>query len=110
MKTNAKKRATKSKIITTTLIVTMITSCASKNDHKRVNLKLIKNSNAILYEIKKDRKKLQKNKKLSKNRDFKEKEKRLMAAINNIINANNSLTNEFINKEKVRRDKSDTSK
>ena len=110
MKTNVKKRATKSQKTTTTLIITMITNCASKNDHKRVALKLIKNNNAILYEIKKDRKKLQKNKKLSINREFKEKEKRLMTAINSIINANNSLTNEFINKEKVRRDKSDTSK
>lgn len=110
MKTNVKKRATKSKIITTTLIIAMITSCASKNDHKQVALKLIKNNNTILYEIKKDRKKLKKNKKLSINRDFKEKEKRLMTAINSIINANNSLTNEFIKKEKVRRDKSDTSK
>lgn len=110
MKTNVKKRAAKSKIITTTLIITMITSCASKNDHKRVALKLIKNNNAILYEIKKDRKKLQKNKRLSKNRNFKEKEKRLMTAINSIINANNSLTSEFNNRGKARRDKSDTNK
>lgn len=110
MKKNTNKRTTKSKLITTTIMITMITSCASKNDHKRVALKLIKNNNAILYEIKKDRKKLEKNKKLSNNRDFKEKEKRLTTAINSIIDANNSLTNEFINKRKIRRDQSDTSK
>lgn len=101
------KRVIKLKIISITIITTMISSCASKNSHKEYALKIIENNNAILQEIKRDRIKLKKGGIQQDKRDLKQNEKRLIMALNSVIKANESLKKEFIKNQTTKEKEND---
>jgi hypothetical protein len=56
MNKKEKLRVTRIKLIILLATITMTTSCATNKRHKKIALKLVKNNNVILKEIKKERK------------------------------------------------------
>tara|TARA_Y100000296_G_scaffold57566_1_gene66069 strand:- start:686 stop:1090 length:405 start_codon:yes stop_codon:yes gene_type:complete len=83
-------------LIALILTITAITTgCATNNRHKKTALKIIKNNNAILKEIKKERSRDTIKPLIKKSPKLANAEKRLMMAINAVIESNETVKTEF---------------
>ncbi|MFT6632824.1 MAG: hypothetical protein ACJAS4_002789 [Bacteriovoracaceae bacterium] len=100
MKQTNKTKPTKLKTALLITIIAINTGCATNNPHKKVALKIIKNNNVILKEIKKERKEKVIKPHINKTPELKKAERRLTIAINAVINSNNSLKREFTKNNK----------
>ena len=98
MRQNKITKTTKQKIGLLVTIITITTSCATNNNHKKLALKIIKNNNVILKEIKKERKEKPVRPNVNKSRALIKAERRLITAINAVIISNNTLKKEFTKK------------
>jgi hypothetical protein len=95
MKQNNKLKLTKLKLAILLTITTINISCATKNPHRKIALRIIKNNNMILKEIKKERIKIKITPNINNSPKLLNAEVRLITAINAVIRSNESLKKEF---------------
>lgn len=95
MQQNNKSNYTKHKLALILTITAITTGCATNNRHKKIALKIIKNNNAILKEIKKERSRDSIKPLIKKSPKLAKAEKRLMMAINAVIESNETVKTEF---------------
>lgn len=100
MRQNRKTNYTKHKLILLLTITAITTGCATNNRHKKIALKIIKNNNAILKEIKKERSRNSIKSLIKKSPKLANAEKRLMMAINAVIESNETVKTEFKTKHR----------
>ena len=100
MKQIRKMKYTKQKIVTIITIIAMTTSCATNNRHKKIALKIIQNNNTILNEIKQERSRESITPLIKQSPELANAEKRLMMAINAVIESNETVKSEFQTKQK----------
>ena len=100
MRQSKQMKYTKQKIIILLTITAMTTGCATNNRHKKIALKIIKNNNAILKEIKKERSRNSIKSLIKKSPKLANAEKRLMMAINAVIESNETVKTEFKTKHR----------
>lgn len=88
-------KATKTKLTILIAIISMTTGCATSSRHKRLALKLVKNNNVILKQIKHERSSEKIKPLIKESPELLDAEKRLLTAINAVIDSNESLKKEF---------------
>lgn len=88
-------KATKTKIAILITIISMTTGCATSSRHKRLALKIVKNNNVILKQIKHERSNEKIKSLIKESPELLIAEKRLLTAINAVIESNDSLKKEF---------------
>ena len=100
MRQTKKTNYTKHKLTLLLAIIAITTGCATNNRHKKIALKIIKNNNAILKEIKKERSRDSIKPLIKKSPKLANAEKRLMMAINAVIESNETVKTEFKTKHR----------
>lgn len=100
MRQTKKTNYTKHKLTILLTIIAITTGCATNNRHKKIALKIIKNNNTILREIKKERSRKSIKPLIKKSPKLANAEKRLMMAINAVIESNETVKNEFKKKQR----------
>ena len=100
MRQTKKTKATKLKIAILITMISITTGCATNSRHKRLALKLVKNNNVILKQIKKERSSKKISPIIKDSPELLNAEKRLLTAINAVIDSNESLKKEFKRKTK----------
>ena len=95
MKQNTKPYLTKLKLASLLTLTLFITNCSTHTRHKRLALKLIKNNNVILNQVKEERETKLDQSIIKIDPALNEAEKRLMIALKAVINSNKSLEKEF---------------
>ena len=100
MRQSKQMKYTKQKIIILLTITAMTTGCATNNRHKKIALKIIKNNNAILKEIKKERSRDSIRPSIKNSPKLANAERRLMMAINAVIKSNETVKTEFKTKHR----------
>ncbi|MDP7320961.1 MAG: hypothetical protein QF441_10155 [Bacteriovoracaceae bacterium] len=100
MRQSKQMKYTKQKIIILLTITAMTTGCATNNRHKKIALKIIKNNNAILKEIKKERSRDSIRPLIKNSPKLANAERRLMMAINAVIKSNETVKTEFKTKHR----------
>ncbi|MBT4761074.1 MAG: hypothetical protein HOO06_05190 [Bdellovibrionaceae bacterium] len=98
MKKTKLKLIQKIKITTLLTITLTITSCATTNRPNKIALRMIKNNNVILKEIKRERSEPKLQKVIKTDEKLLTAEKRLLMALTAIIESNDSLKKRFIKK------------
>lgn len=88
-------KATKTKLTILIAIISMTTGCATSSRHKRLALKIVKNNNVILKQIKQERSSEKIKPLIKESSELLDAEKRLLTAINAVIDSNESLKKEF---------------
>ena len=100
LKKNNKQTTQKLKTTALIAITLMITSCATTNQSNKIALRIIKNNNVILKEIKKERNDPKLINKVKSDLTLLTAERRLMMALDAIIESNDSLKKRFPKKSK----------
>lgn len=100
MQQNRKTNYKKQKLALLLTIIAMTSSCATNNRHKKIALKIIQNNNTILKEIKKERSRDSIRPLIRKSPRLANAEKRLMMAINAVIESNETVKTEFKTRKK----------
>jgi DNA-directed RNA polymerase subunit L len=90
-----RSKATKTKLTILIAIISMTTGCATSSRHKRLALKIVKNNNVILKQIKHERSNEKIKPLIKESPELFDAEKRLLTAINAVIESNESLKKEF---------------
>tara|TARA_Y100001935_G_C17310344_1_gene515490 strand:+ start:859 stop:1245 length:387 start_codon:yes stop_codon:yes gene_type:complete len=100
MRQTKKTKATKLKLTILIAMISITTGCATNSRHKRLALTIVKNNNVILKQIKKERSSKTISPIIKDSPELLRAEKRLLTAINAVIESNDSLKKEFKNKNK----------